>query len=188
MKVKKMLQNNVYIILGQRWSWKSLFASCIARDYKEVFVNYQLKIPGVKVNIFREYEFLRSLKYKEEKRLIILDEWGINFNSREFQRQENKMIGKLLFVSRKYNFDFIFISQYDFTLDKYIRYSADWLFFLKKRFIWKEYWIEINKYKVDNKTGKDVFVDSYLFNGLKYMEKYNIWYDTRDLATLSSDN
>jgi predicted AAA+ superfamily ATPase len=93
MKIKKiMLQNNVYIILGQRGAGKSLFASCIAKDYKEVFVNYNLYVPGVKVNIFRDYTFLRKLEYKEEKRLIIVDEGGINFNSREFQREENKMI------------------------------------------------------------------------------------------------
>jgi len=183
-----MLQNYVFLILGQRWAWKSMFASCLAKDYSEVWCNYDLRIKGVKVNIFRDYSFIRNLKFENYKRLIILDEWGINFNSREFMREENRAIWKLLFVSRKFNFDFIFISQYDFTLDKYIRYSADYMFFLKKRMIKNKFYIEVNKYRIDNKTWKDFFIDSYTFDGLGYMKKYNIRYDTRDLATLSSDN
>ena len=161
-----------------------MYASCLASDYDEIFCNYNLRIKWKKVNIFRDYGFLRNLKFEEKKRLIILDEGWINFNSREFMRDENRAIWKLLFVSRKFNFDFIFISQYDFTLDKYIRYSADYMFFLKKKIKNKKYYIEVNKYRIDNKTWKDFFIDSYDFNGLEYMKLKGISYDTRDLATL----
>lgn len=122
------IENNIIIILGQRGAGKTLLSTIFWLDYNIIYSNYTLEYTKNKKKVIKydRIEDILSLSYREEKRLVILDEWGVNVNSRESMKEFNIALWKFIFLSRKVNCDFVFIAQYDFTIDKYIRYSADY--------------------------------------------------------------
>ena len=123
-----MIENKVILILWQRGNWKTMFASLLSLEYnyKIIYSNYTLHTPGKK-NIMYEYiDDILSLRYSKDKKLIIFDEWWVNLNSRQSMMEANIKIWQMIFLSRKINADFIFITQFKFTIDKYIRYSSDY--------------------------------------------------------------
>ena len=60
------LLNKVFLILGQRWAWKTSLATCIAADwYSKVLANYT--ITGLKnFEKYEDYDFLKSWIFKNK--------------------------------------------------------------------------------------------------------------------------
>lgn len=58
---------------------------------------------------------------KEHQTLVVIDECGIIFNSRSFDKNERMKWIKFLSMHRHYGFDFILISQSDRMIDRQIR-------------------------------------------------------------------
>lgn len=116
------------------------------RTKKNVIANFPIQPPKKFMFNFQERKWLHKLErwdYKEEitvehlmalslekgwygkesSCLVIIDEAGIMFNSRDWQheRKERQKWIKFLSQSRKFGYDFIFICQMDRMIDRQIR-------------------------------------------------------------------
>lgn len=134
---------------GSVGSGKSYHATELAlewlRDGKSVIANFDITIPEKKLKASKKkwadrrsrwsymeeitVQHLMALSLekgwygKESQCLVVLDEAGIIFNSRDWQHEgnERKKWIKFLSQSRKFGFDFILVLQSDRMLDRQIR-------------------------------------------------------------------
>lgn len=112
---------------------------------KNVIANFPIKKPNCKTKFgqkkwdtlvdrwdYREeitVEYLMSLSFEkgwyghESKCLVIIDEAGVIFNSRDWQHERGSRMKWIQFLSqsRKFGYDFIFIAQMDRMIDRQIR-------------------------------------------------------------------
>jgi zona occludens toxin len=113
-------------------------------------------------------EYLMSLSVendwfgKESQCLVIIDEAGIMFNSRDWQheRQSRQKWIKFLSQSRKFGFDFIFVCQADRMIDRQIRGLVEY---------------EVKHRKANNAT---FFKWLSLFKATMFIYAYK-WYQTK---------
>lgn len=104
---------------------------------------------------------------KEAQCLVLIDEAGIMFNSRDWQSEKgtrNAWI-KFLSQSRKFGFDFVFVCQADRMIDKQIRGLVEY---------------EVKHRKLNN-SKLFGFLSLFKFTGFMYIYK---WYGTRVKANL----
>lgn len=134
---------------GSVGSGKSYHATDLALEWvrkgKHVIANFDIDIPNSKLKMNKKkwesrrsrwhfmeeitVEHLMALSlengwYGNESRcMVVIDEAGILFNSRDWQHEGNarKKWIKFLSQSRKFGFDFIFVLQSDRMLDRQIR-------------------------------------------------------------------
>lgn len=175
-----ILQNNIYTFTGKRGSWKTMLASIwwSFSNYKIVYSNFELSYKDKSVINFEDFDLFNKLDESLVKKLIIFDEWWVNQNARNFQSKINKLIWMFTFVSRKYNADFIFITQDFTTIDKMIRGQTDYvievegglpkyiqysIYGITWWIIWKLRW-------------------TYTIDWLQALDIYKISYNTRDLS------
>jgi hypothetical protein len=175
------LINKVFLILWQRGVWKTSLATCIATDgYSKVLANYTIEWL-TNFEKYEDYDIFKKLTFQKNKWLVIFDEWGLNLNSRESMSEKNRLLWKLIFVSRKLNYDFIFITQYDFTIDKYIRFSADYYFWVFRKSDWVS---EIQVYTNNPMNNKIKLINIYTFEYLKFLKFKGVKYNTLEISKL----
>lgn len=73
------------------------------------------------VDFLIDYAHKNHIKDKEHQTLVIIDEAGTMFNSRDWDAGDRKRWVKFFTLHRKLGFDFILISQFDRMLDRQIR-------------------------------------------------------------------
>lgn len=154
----RIIKNKTILIVWEPWSWKSFFASYIAYSYflnwANIFSNidffYKHKNNQINKKIWNTND-LKYIDFQEKKWLIIIDEAGINANSRRSSSNKNLEFNELTFLGRKKNCDIIYIAQLDFSVDKYIRALASYTikmnsYFIRKDYLLYEYEITVNEY------------------------------------------
>lgn len=109
----------------------------------------------------------RGWQGKESMCLVIIDEAGIIFNSRDWQAAGNVRTGwvKFLALSRKFGYDFIFVTQSDRMIDRQIRGLCE--------------------YEIKHRKANNSFMLSWLgmFKISLFMYVYK-WYNTKVKANL----
>jgi len=185
-KKMKVLDNYIFLVLWERGAGKTMFSTIFAylEKYHVVLANYTIQWLNKEFVKYENKDIFSKLEPQpiDRKGLIILDEWGINLNSRRSQETFNVMMGKLLFVSRKYNYDFIFITQYLFTVDKYIRESANFFLQLKKEKYREKFLLNVDVYKNSKFSNSVVYMKSFKINPRPILQK--VWYNTLETSVL----
>lgn len=127
---QKIIQNKILNIFWLPGSGKTFLVSLIAYWYfvqkKPIIWNVDFffkndKRVNKRINSINDIKYI---DYIEEGWLIIIDEWGLNANSRQSMSKSNMVFAEMLFLSRKKNCDLIFLAQLEFSVDKYIRFMA----------------------------------------------------------------
>lgn len=146
---KKVIAN--FPIVKSRWRWLSRLRG----EENWIYLPDEELSPHRLIEISLRY----GLRGRESSGLLIIDEAGIFFNSRDWvikQRERSEWI-KFFSQSRKFGYDIIMISQDERMIDRQIREMADmtvkhlafsahiylkwveWLFFKKLRFFFAVY-------------------------------------------------
>lgn len=78
---------------------------------------------GISVDFFRDFAITHHDRNREAQTLVVLDEAGYLFNSRDYGTNSKKRMEWIKFFSqhRKLGYNFILIAQYDRAVDKQIR-------------------------------------------------------------------
>lgn len=117
-----IIQNAIYGIYGLPWSGKSMLAMTLASIYQRIYWNLEIKKNGFVVsNQVANVSEISRIPFNKKKGVVILDESGLNINSRRSADDANLEFWKLAMLSRKKNVDIFVIAQLDYSVDKYLR-------------------------------------------------------------------
>lgn len=125
------MQNRIIWIFWQMWAWKTLYATILSAQYNTVFWNYIIKWHPWHTYLKNIFD-VENIPRQEQKGLFILDEANLNFSWRDSMSWKNKVLIKLLLLSRKKNLDLIIIWQDYSWVDKYVRNLCEVIYILKK--------------------------------------------------------
>jgi len=131
--------SRIGVIIGSRGSGKTAFGTkflenahskhkknCYAIGFKEE------EMPGwIKV--------VSDIGQIKNDSVVLIDEGGILFNSRDFMSNANKLLGDLILVARHKNLTILFISQNSSNLDINILRQADFLILKSSSLLQKEF-------------------------------------------------
>lgn len=164
-----IIKNKIITVYGDPGSWKTLisvffvayFYLCwVDRIYSNVEYKYKGRVIGKSIKDIKDIE---RIKFSEVKGLVILDEWGLNVNSRRSMSNDNMEYGKLGMLWRKKNVDIIIIAQLDYSIDKYFRDLSFASLYMDSFFVKKDYLsFEATIFKKDYLVGKKEFDLFYL--------------------------
>lgn len=130
----KSSDSMIGLIIGARGSGKSAIALTIAEDFKES----QKKIYSMGfTNLPRWIKNIDDIKELKNDSIIVIDESGILFSSRESMSNANKLLSELLFIARHKNISILFISQNSSNLEVNTLRQADFII-LKKSSLLQE--------------------------------------------------
>lgn len=164
--------NEIILIIGRMWSWKTLISVCLSENYLRVYANLKIIKKWKQKNFYIEkIEDIKKIKYSKTRWLVILDEAGLNMNARRSQSKNNMDITEFIILSRKRNLDLIFISQKDFFVDKNLRELAQ----IKIEMKWKNReWI----FEYEAKDFYDNFLWYYNLDLIWFLKNNKLEYNT----------
>lgn len=130
-----VLNSDTFIIHGNRWQGKTVFASSVfAYHYKyRLYSNFQIFQYWKSItNYYDTYEKLSSIQFSPTRWILILDEWWFNFSVKSWKTKENNILREFMFLSRKLNLSLVFIAQNYENLEPDSRRSCDYIFEVSK--------------------------------------------------------
>lgn len=114
------------IIYWNPWAGKTIITNMIIDSYYRVYSNVNYYYEWIQINTRINWmKDLQKIKFSERPWVIIIDEWWINLNSRNFMSKQNMEFWELLFLGRKVNCYMVWISQRFKSLDVNQRELAD---------------------------------------------------------------
>lgn len=135
-----IVQNKLILITGLPWSWKSFFWTFLASNYREIFSNLRIFYHWDQIsNDLYSLEEIWKIWFWRIKGCILLDEAGVNMNSRRFMTDENQKYWELAMLWRKLNKDIIVIAQMDHTVDKNVRMLCQYHIEMRAWRSWPDY-------------------------------------------------
>lgn len=135
-----IIQNKIIRIVGKPWQGKSIFSFFLASFYPRIYSNIDYYRNGKKINTtIQNLWDVESIKYSDEKGVVVLEEWGVNINARKSMSDANFEFAKLGMLWRKKNVDIIVISQLDRMVDVYFRELAYYTFKMRAYYSKKDY-------------------------------------------------
>ncbi len=131
------------------------------------------------VQFLKDYAKHNHLKGKEHQTLVVIDECGIMFNSRNFGRQDRMDWIEFFSLHRHYGYDFILISQSDRMIDRQIRAFVEYEH--KHR--------NVGHFKVFGKIlallcGGSLFIDVTMFYGMREKVSSEYFRYSKKIASL----
>lgn len=128
----KVVQNKIIAIYWLPWQGKTFLATFLASQYRLIYSNVQI-LKGVTdrnwtvlynqevSNHIWSIEDIEKISYKETKGIVVLDESGLNINSRNSSSESNMQYARLGMLGRKKNVDILIIAQLERSVDVYFR-------------------------------------------------------------------
>jgi len=174
MSKQQVIQSKIYVIVGKPGAGKTLFATMLGSYHRIIWANYEIKYKGkVCNNLIQDIADLQKIQFSKDKQMSIVDEGGLNNNSRRSSSDSNLLFAELAILSRKKNTNVIMISQLERMSDVYYRELAECIFEMKSWFVsggrlMFEYSVTRNG-EIEGSKFVDLF---------KWMEEYGYEYDT----------
>jgi len=131
--------SKIGIILGARGSGKTGFGIKILEN---IYSKYKKKCFAIGFNEKELPYWIRSISdisSIENNSLILIDEGGILFNSRNSMTNANKLLSQLIMIARHKNLTILFISQNSSNLEVNILRQADFLILKPSSLLQKEF-------------------------------------------------
>jgi len=93
---------------------------------KRIYSNFDIYLNGKQINRpITSPRQIQKIRFSAEPGVIMIDEAGINANSKDTQSKDSRVLIEVLFLARKYNCSFIWISQRFESIDVNARILAD---------------------------------------------------------------
>lgn len=170
------ITNRIISIVGFPWSGKSFLAIMMASTYPEdrIFANVDILEDGVRLSKrIKTLEDLELIQFSPIKGVLILDEMGVNVNSRRSMTDANLEFARIAMLGRKKNVDILTCAQLDGMADKYFRDLSAYTFEMQEPyFIKKNHPIFtakiINRYKVLVKICRFDLIEFTELTGITY--------------------
>lgn len=102
------------IIYWDQWSGKTVMAMNLAYDKwpKRIYANFSMYRDGTLVNHYLEDVMdVHNIRFSNTEWVIVIDEAGINANSKDSRSEQSRILQEILFLVRKKNCSLIWISQ-----------------------------------------------------------------------------
>lgn len=123
------------IVYWKPWSWKTTLALEMAVEtrWKRIYSNFSIYRNNSKINkhILGVQDIL-NIRFSYTPWVIIIDEAGINANSKDGRSEGSRVLIETLFLARKFNCSFIWISQRFESIDVNARVLADLILKMRK--------------------------------------------------------
>jgi hypothetical protein len=106
------INNRKIIIYWEQGHWKTMFAVFLSFAFSRVYWNINIKRNGKNITHFiKKKEQFLSFSFSPVTWVCVLDEMGINFNSKKWTSEANSILEKWFFLCRKYNISPVFVAQ-----------------------------------------------------------------------------
>lgn len=140
--INQEISNKIILIYWKMGQGKSVLAIVICiLDFRErIYWNlniYNIEWKLINKEIKDKYD-IEKIRFSYTQWLIVIDEGGINMNSRNSSSDINKFLSEVIFLSRKKNASMLFIAQSFENIDINVKRLADLIIKVKKiRREWK---------------------------------------------------
>lgn len=159
--------SKIGIILGARGSGKSAFGIKFLENFRAKR-NKKCYAMGFKADEMPDWiKVIENIRELENDSLVLIDEGGIFFSSRNSMSNANKLLSELILIARHKNLSVLFITQNSSNLDINILRQADFLVLKPSSLLQKDFERKIIQ-KIYEKTSKD-FEELKEINGLVYI-------------------
>lgn len=199
------VNTNTIIIHWKQWDWKSMLWVLFNSDYisdvanlpfmewfertnissDRIFWNIHIQHKWIeKVCFLKDMWILETMEYSNKPWVVTFDEVWLNFNSKDWWSDKNKLLTKFFFIVRKYNLSSIYISQRFSSVPIDMRELADYIFLCQKiSRKWKHPLFRITRQTVTAEWLLE-FYDEYIFDMISYLQKREITYDTLESSII----
>lgn len=160
-----------------------MFWVFLAYSYSRIISNVDIVVHGRRKNLFlsKIEQFETLFKWSPIPWVTLLDETGINFNSKKWQSEANEKLQKWFFLSRKYNMTPIFIAQRFGSVPVDMRELASKYWIIEMKKVHRKWYdhplFSVNTQTVDNE-GKLFTHKTFELDLITFFDKFNITYDT----------
>lgn len=114
------------IVYWNPWEWKTILSTMMVAPYTRIYSNVDYFRNWKKLNMrINKIKDLNMITFSPTPWIVIIDEWWVNVNSRLSLSKENIEFGELVFLWRKINCYFVWISQRFKSMDLNQRDLAD---------------------------------------------------------------
>jgi len=176
------------IIYWKQWGGKTTIALEIAYENrpKRIYSNFSIFLNWKQINRpVNSAKDVTNIRYSKEPWIILIDEAWINANSKDGRSKDNRELIEVLFLVRKYNCSFCWISQRFGSIDVNARELSDLIIKMSKiRRYWKKPLFKATKQKC---IWNNIEMDSiHIIDTLEIMNYDNLSYNTLETARFTS--
>ena len=132
--IQQEVDTMTYIIHWKMRNWKTLLGIIMSLDfYPRIYSNVNIYMEGKSiVNLVNDYSSLKKIRFSYTPWVLIIDEAGLNANSKDTFSKDNRLLQEILFLIGKKNLSLIWIAQRFESIDVNARVLADGIFKMKK--------------------------------------------------------
>ena len=173
------------IIYWKMRNGKTLNAIRLALDYyPRIYSNVNIyhKWKSI-VKLIETYQQLDRIRFSYTPGVIVIDEAGLNANSKDTRSEDNRLLQKVLFLAWKKNCSVIWIAQRFESIDINARVLADVIMQIRKVRRWKLHPVfRITKQK--QQWSRLLYIQQWENDTIRELNSYNITYDTLEESVM----
>jgi len=184
--IEKNIDTKTFIIHGKMRNWKTLNAICMwLCFYPRIYANLQIyqKWKSI-VNFLEDYNSIKNIRFSYTPWVLIIDEAGLNVNSKDSFSKDNRIMQEILFLIGKKNLSLIWIAQRFGSIDVNARELADGIIEMKKRPRHKKHPIFV-AIRQKQKGSNLKWINSYELDSISILNYYNITYNQLEESRLT---
>lgn len=171
------------IVYWKQWAWKTLFAINLALDWeKRIYANFSIfknwKLLNKRIENVSE---ISNIRFSYEPGVIVIDEAGINANSKDSRSEQNRILQEILFLVRKKNCSLIWISQRFESIDINARVLSELIIEMRKISRWKSPPIFIAT-RQKQKWANLIYMNQFKIDAIGMMNAQKITYNTLEAS------
>lgn len=178
------------IIYWKQWSWKTLMAINIAvNDWpKRIYSNFDIyKNWNLLNHRLEDVKEVEKVRFSFTPWVIMIDEAGINANSKDTRAEANRILQEVLFLVRKKNCSLIWISQRFESIDINARVLSELIIEMKKiRRYWRAPTFIATRQK--QKGTRLEFVQQWRIDSIEMMRRGWLTYNTLEASKFKKIN
>lgn len=186
--IQKNIDTETIIIYGKMRNGKTMLAVCLSQDIrrnKRIYSNVSIYKNWKKINHdIKNYYDLAKINMSFTPWIVIIDEAGINVNSKDWRKKENRSMQDFLFLVWKKNCSIIWIAQRFESIDINARVLADYIFECKKLNYEVPKFIITKKKQILWRTWLD-YQQQFDFDMISFLKNSNITYNTLEESKIS---
>jgi len=187
------LSTDLILIYWKQRSWKTMFTTLLSLDrINRLYWNINISFKWIelvkKITEYTQFETFFKIGSSENNSpgYVIVDEIGMNFNSKDAMSKKNKVFSNFIFLQWKYNLSTIWIAQRWSSIPIDLKDLASIIFEVEKiNRSWKTPLFKITE-QVYNPINLALdFKNEYIIDLIAILKHYKLEYDTLDTSIIN---